>query len=182
MSEEKLVNGLRNNDEGAYRYLMRYYPMCRKIIWQHGLDEQISKDIFQESILILFENLQKGSFQLNSKVSTYLYAVCRNLSLDESRRNGRMTAAHPDKEYANEDSYEIEMIFGEYEDLPSMKEILKEIEAMGSPCRYIIQLSYFNEAAITEIMKKMNYPTENATRQAKNRCMKRLKKIFKQKK
>lgn len=182
MSEENLVYGLRKNDEDAYRYLMRYYPMCCKIIWQNGLNEQASEDIFQDAIFILFQNFQKVSFQLESKVSTYLYGICRNLSLDESRRKGKMPKANlPTDEYAEENGYEIERIVGEYEELPSQEEILMEIESMGPPCSHIIMLSFFNKAAISEIMKKMGYPNENATRQAKNRCMTRLKKIFIQK-
>ena len=39
-------------------------------------NEDDAKDIFQESIIVLYEKVKAGKFELSSKLKTFIYSVC----------------------------------------------------------------------------------------------------------
>ncbi|WP_431215013.1 RNA polymerase sigma factor [Puia sp. P3] len=38
-----------------------------------------ARDIFQEAMIVLYEKVRSGTFELNCQLKTYLYSVCRRL-------------------------------------------------------------------------------------------------------
>ncbi|MEK6479376.1 sigma-70 family RNA polymerase sigma factor [Catalinimonas sp. 4WD22] len=185
MSEEELVKRLREKDLKGFRYLMQYYPMCRKMMRNYNLDEDSSKDIFQESLIVLYENLQKESFELTAKVSSYLYSVCQNKVRAHSRKKSKVEtitiSEEPDTikqvKHGQDDSNLI--LYKELEnELPEYDEIYNAIVNLGHTCRELLSMFYYHRFRMKEIMEEQGYTNENATRQAKKRCLDRLKKYF----
>src|SRR6476620_4948451 len=51
-------------------------------------------DIFQESMIVLFEKAKNPEFELNCQIKTYLYSVCKRLwlkRLQQMQRFGRQS-------------------------------------------------------------------------------------------
>jgi len=185
MSEEELIKRLREKDSEGFRYLMRYYYKCWPIWQKHGLDEESSKDIFHQSQIVLYENLQKESFTLTASVSSYLYSVCQNKGSEHSRKKSKMESitvsteaddiSKPDDNQAKSDH----LIYQEFEnELPNKDELYEAIISLGYPCQEILSMFYYHRFRMKEIMEEQGYASENATRQAKKRCLERLKKNF----
>lgn len=185
MSEEELIKRLRKKNSEGFRYLMKYYPMCRKMMRNYRLDEASSEDIFQESQIVLYENLQKESFALTSKVSSYLYAVCQNMAKGHSRRKSKTESITVSKEAddismpENNQVKSEQLLYQEFEnELPDENGLYEAIISLGHPCQEILSMYYYHRFRMKEIMEEQGYPNENATRQAKKRCLDRLKNIF----
>jgi RNA polymerase sigma-70 factor (ECF subfamily) len=87
---EGLVPALRRGDEGAYRELIeRYKGMVYGIALRIIGDQTEADDIAQETFVRVYERV--GGFRGRSKLSTWIYRIALNLSL-ERRRNIRRAA------------------------------------------------------------------------------------------
>ena len=55
-----------------------------------GIEEDDCKDIFQESFIILYTNIQSGKLQeLTASLSTYFTSICKNKALEFLRGSSR---------------------------------------------------------------------------------------------
>lgn len=171
MTDQELLSLLRQRDPGAFKELRKLYPMCRKRILELGVSEEDSKDIFQDSIIILYEKTQRADFTLTSKISTFLYGICQNKALEVQRKKRKDDAfkEHMAKEVALNETEENEST------LPDEEQIRQALHKLGPPCREILGAFYYHLASIKEISEKLGYKNENTARQAKYKCMQRLK-------
>jgi len=55
------------------------FPVILRMVQQNNGSDDDAKDLFQEAMIILYEKVQQGDFDLYSKLKTFLYAVCRRL-------------------------------------------------------------------------------------------------------
>src|ERR1700749_1628139 len=55
--------------------------MVQSLILNNSGYPDDARDIFQEAMIVLYEKVKSGSFELNCLVKTYLYSVCRRLWL-----------------------------------------------------------------------------------------------------
>lgn len=156
--------------------------MCKHMMRKQRVNEDLYEDIFQESLIVLYENLQKRDFQFTAKVSTYLYKVCRIKALESGRKKNKAEVVMPSATSDDRDeerhfqSAEHFDLYAEFEnELPSGEELYQAIVALGSPCKEILFMFYYHKTRIKEVMEEQGYPNDNATRQAKDRCVKRLK-------
>lgn len=86
MSEQELVEALMSGQESAYRtvvknYQLNVYNTCIGILH----DEDAAKDISQDVFIELFKSINK--FRGDSKISTWLYRIAINKSLNYIRDN-----------------------------------------------------------------------------------------------
>jgi RNA polymerase sigma factor (sigma-70 family) len=167
-----ILNGSKDVLDAVYK---SYFPMVLKLIISNNGDEDDAKDIFQESIIVLYHKIRSGNFQLNSKLKTFIYSVCRRLWLKQLSHKGRNTAYIRDSE---------EIILVE-EDLEyhqqKDKEFVQMAEAillLGEPCRTIIEDFYIHDRSMQEICEKFGYTNADNAKTQKYKCLQRLKKLF----
>ena len=55
--------------------------MVQTFILNNSGTSDDAKDIFQEAMIVLYEKVRSGSFELNCQIKTYVYSVCRRLWL-----------------------------------------------------------------------------------------------------
>src|ERR1700759_1296662 len=81
-TDNEVILGILNNSESALRKLYTaYFPMVLQLIINNSGDEDDAKDIYQEAIIILYNKVKAGNFELSSKLKTYIYSICRRLWL-----------------------------------------------------------------------------------------------------
>lgn len=169
MTNATLLQLLRQQDNRAYRELRKYVPIFRKPLRQMGLPEEDQKDIIQESVIHLYEKLQSPTFDISSKVSTYLYSVCKLKGKEYLRRSSKKEqfSGEIDNEQANPE---------ETQRLPDDEQIRYAVRSLGYPCRELLAAFYFHKVRLKELCDEMGYNSENSAKQAKYKCMQRLKK------
>ena len=90
-TDSQILDGVRARDRTILTYVYEhYFPMIREFILKNSGTEEDARDIFQESLVVIFEKLKSDEVKLSSKFKTYFYAICRNkwLMVLRKRRTG----------------------------------------------------------------------------------------------
>ena len=175
-SNDELLSALRRGDEKALGMLYKmHFPMVLHFIISNNGTEQEAKDIYQEAIIILYENVQDGNFELTCKIKTYLYSVCRRQWLKKLAEKSRYVGKIEDFEsfvpFVKEDS-DIEEKDNQF------KTMSQALEKLGEPCRTILEDFFIHNFTMQQITEKMGYTNADNAKNQKYKCLMRLKKIF----
>ena len=96
VSDETLIERIRKNDRSVLGDLfVKFEKVVIKHIQTHGGNMDDAKDMLQESIIVLWQNVSAGRFKLQSKLSTYLVAVAKNKWMVEMRKKKRFVQDDP---------------------------------------------------------------------------------------
>ena len=175
-SEDELLSALRRGDEKALGMLYKmHFPMVLHFVVSNNGTEQEAKDIYQEAIIILYENVQDDHFELTCKIKTYLYSVCRRQWLKKLAEKSRYVGKIEDFEsfvpFVKEDS--------DIEDKDNQfKAMSQALEKLGEPCRTILEDFFIRNFTMQQITEKMGYTNADNAKNQKYKCLMRLKKIF----
>ncbi|MGW8121659.1 RNA polymerase sigma factor [Roseivirga echinicomitans] len=178
MSESSLIVRLKRGDQQALEQIYSDYRQSFIVFITntHNCSEEQAIDIYQYAILSFYENVVDGSFEeMNiAGIKTYLYSIGKNKLLGDLRKNTRITFQGEFKEgdlILEDDEFEIEKI----EKYDKVREV---INAMGDPCKRILELYYFNKLPNEEIAEIMGYNTAKTVKNLKYKCIQRIKKLI----
>lgn len=137
-----LQSGKNLQQENAFRHLYRkYYGLIESLITSNSGTREDAADIFQDGLIVLFNNVKKGAFQSDSSLKTYLYSICRNLWLMKLRKGKRETPLSEQHEFVQvqEDHFNT-LVFDEKKTL--LLQLLKEL---NEDCQKILELFYYRK-------------------------------------
>lgn len=179
-SDSEIVFGILNNSENAIKRLyVAYFPMVMQLILNNNGTPDDAKDIYQEAIIVLYNKVKKGDFELNSKLKTFIYSVCRRLWLKRlSQMNRYGGDIHDFNDYLPVEE-EIEE-HGE-RDIQFTK-MQSALQMLGEPCKTIIEDFYIHNRSMQEICESFGYTNADNAKTQKYKCLQRLKKLFFQQK
>lgn len=180
----EIILNLRNGNPNYLTFIYdSIFPACAKFIKSNNGSLNDAKDVFQEALIILYKNVQKVSFELTSSLSTYLFAIVRNLWLKQIVRSKRKGQIINFEEYGvgllSKTSHE-KMI---EEDGKAYKHraLNLVIQNLKEDAKYIITNYYFEKKSLKLIAKEMGY-SEAYIRVKKNRVMDKLRQALLNKK
>lgn len=175
--EPELINGLRTGNSSSIRSVYkRNLPSIKKMVQQFPAIILEAEDVLQEGLVRTITNIREGKFRGASSVHSYLYAICRNICLKESRKTRKLEAA--DLLYPVEDSME-----EHHFDLLNL--IIEKKKDLDPKCIEIIDLRFGlnkeNETptgvsgmiSFAEIAEIIGIQADNA-RQRFSRCLEKL--------
>jgi RNA polymerase sigma factor (sigma-70 family) len=130
-----------------------------------------AKDIYQFSILKLYENVLSGQLTtLNSSLKTYLFAIGKNKALEYHRAMAKRVNPAFDL-YLEIDSEDSRL---KEEQLQSIEKGLQEL---GEPCSTLLTLYYYQRQTMETITQTLGYKNANTAKNQKYKCLQRLKKL-----
>lgn len=149
--------------------------MVLQMVLTNNGSEEDAKDVYQESIIILYNKVKSGDFELTSKLKTYIYSVCRRIWLKKLNSLGNKTAELKDEHdvLPVEDDLELH----ETRDLQFSK-MEESMLMLGEPCQTIIRDFYMQNKSMQEICEKFGYTNPENAKTQKYKCLQRLKKLF----
>jgi len=175
-NDQDILKGILAGDGRALEAIYRlYYPSISHMILQNNGSSEEAQDIFQEAIIVLYDKVSQGTFELNSKLKTYLYAVSRRLWLKQINhaRFGNTDISHYEDLLSSEEDIdkhqEIEVQFEQME---------QAIDKLGEPCKTIIHDFYILNHSMQDICEKFGYTNTDNAKTQKYKCLQRLKKLF----
>lgn len=168
------ISYIKTEENKALRQIYVDYRQncCSWLIQKFNLTEEDAKEVFQASVVILYDNVRTGKLvQLNSNIKTYLFGIAKNQAynfLNKRKKENAIDAAqliqsHIIQEKNIEEKTEIEI-----------KLISKQLTVMGNPCKTLLSLYYYEERKMDEITVLMGYNNRNTTKAKKYQCLKRL--------
>lgn len=177
-TDKEYIEGLRHNNDAVIRSIYKkFYPVIARMVLNNSGTEEEARDVFQETVLVLYHHAKESSFTLTCAIQTYLYSVARRLwlkqlykkngisKLDERFYEGEDFAAEGDMEAYNERE----------QNLGRMKE---SIGQLGEPCKTLLEDFYTRHLSMEEISEKFGYTNADNAKNQKYKCLQRLKKIF----
>jgi RNA polymerase sigma factor (sigma-70 family) len=179
-TDSEIVFGILNNSESAVKRLyVAYFPMVLQLIINNNGTQDDAKDIYQEAIIVLYNKIKKGDFELNSKLKTFIYSVCRRLWLKRLNQMNRYGGDLRDfQEYL---PVEDEVEQHDERDMQFTK-MQSALQLLGEPCKTIIEDFYINNRSMQEICESFGYTNADNAKTQKYKCLQRLKKLFFQQK
>jgi RNA polymerase sigma factor (sigma-70 family) len=175
-TDNEVVFGILNNSETVLkRVYVAYFPMVLQLIINNNGTADDAKDIYQEAIIVLYNKIKSGNFELTSKLKTFLYSVCRKLwlkRLSQMNRYGGDIKDFQDHIPEVDDS-----------DLHSERDIQftkmeGALKLLGEPCKTIIEDFYIHNHSMQDICERFGYTNTDNAKTQKYKCLQRLKKLF----
>ncbi|MBO9675263.1 MAG: sigma-70 family RNA polymerase sigma factor [Sphingobacteriaceae bacterium] len=175
-TDREVIIGILNNSKDALNKLYKaYYAMVLQFILNNNGDEDDAKDVYQEAIIVLYNKIKEGNFELSSKLKTYIYSVCRRIWLKKLNLNSKKAGNITD--YEDVLAVEEDVVAHEEKDAAFVK-MQSALDHLGEPCKTIIQDFYIHDLSMQDICEKFGYTNTDNAKTQKYKCLQRLKKIF----
>lgn len=176
INEKALLEGLARNETKAVETIYKEnYNMVQALIINNNGSADEAKDIFQEAMIVLYERVKTGTFELNCQIRTYVYSVCRRLWLKRLQQMSRYAAPVESLEAVvpvDEDIDAQDQRTIEFEMLN------KSIGGLGEPCKSLLEAYYLQKRNMQDIAASFGYTNADNAKNQKYKCLMRLKKIF----
>jgi RNA polymerase sigma factor (sigma-70 family) len=177
-TEQKLLEGLACNDRKAIETIYKqHYNMVQALILSNSGYPDDARDIFQETMIVLYQKVKSGSFELNCQLKTYLYSVSRRLWLKRLSQSQKTHAEVEDLQETVPVEDELERHEQRNNDFQVMEQSLN---SLGEPCRSLLKAYYLETKSMVEIAGDFGYTNADNAKNQKYKCLMRLKKIFSQ--
>lgn len=175
-TDEEFIEGLRQGNNAVLAALYKkYYQLVLKLIVNNSGGYEAAQDIYQETIIVLYENVQKPEFELKCQLQTYIYSVARRLWLKQLKKNGKTFLIKEEEDDLADVTNEVQDYETKEEEIARMNKSLSEL---GEPCATLITDFYVHKKNMEEIAEKFGYTNASNAKNQKYKCLQRLKRNF----
>ena len=170
-SNSDLIKGIRNHDSSILEHVYdTHYPIIEGYITHNQGSREQARDIFQDAMIIVYKRIKSSELELTCKFGTYLYAICKNIWMQERKKYLQRTQKLRQQPLEVNDP-------GPADD-PLLQNHLtdlfnKHFDALSKDCQKILSM-YFNNFSVEDIRAAMNYKDLHHTADRKYRCKKSL--------
>lgn len=173
----EFIEGLKHNQDVVLRALYKkYYNLVLKYVVNNSGSSEAAADIYQETIIVLYENVQKPGFELNCQLQTFIFSIAKRLWLKQLRNNGHTLRFKEDEEEEVVDvSEEMTEHLKKESDIEKMNACMEEL---GEPCKTLLKDFYVYKLSMEEISEKFGYTNADNAKTQKYKCLQRLKRNF----
>lgn len=192
LKDHEIISKIKENSDALGIVFKKCKPgaiqFLRKTNYQSN--ERIDiEDIFQDAILVLYENIVNKDFILasNTSLQTYLNSVCRNQLL---KKIGKNNVVELNENKGNDEDHDEVMEFNplivdeleEFVDIKeqqfnAMEKALEKIKEAGGHCYELLTLFWYHRKSMNELSEVFGYSNADNTKNQKARCQKRLEKL-----
>jgi RNA polymerase sigma factor (sigma-70 family) len=175
LNERVLLQGLAKNDKKATESIYKdNYNMVQALVVKNNGSAEDAKDVFQEAMIVLFEKVRTGNFELNCQVKTFVYSVSRRIWLKRLLLQNRfqLSEGHEDIVSVDEEMEEHEKKNNEYFIME------KAMGGLGEPCKSLLEAFYLQKRSMQDIASGFGYTNPENAKNQKYKCLMRLKKLF----
>ena len=177
-SDRQIIERIKTNDRLVLGEIFNKY---QRLIYSHvlrnGGDEKDAEDILQETIIVLWQKVNSGEFELTVKLSTYLFAIAKNKWMAQLRkmRRSRMETISESMDHGNPSSLENIL---DHEKTQIIREALDQISPI---CKKLLLLFYFEGRSMTDIADILGLANPDVAKSKKYQCKNSLKEVLKNK-
>jgi RNA polymerase sigma factor (sigma-70 family) len=175
INEKLLLQGLAKNDKKAIETIYKdNYNMIQALIINNNGTPDDAKDIFQEAMIVLYEKVKSGAFELNCQIKTFVYSVSRRLWLKRLMQQNRFTISegHEQMVSVDDETEEHERRNTEFIMMD------KAMNGLGEPCKSLLEAYYMQKKSMQDIAMSFGYTNAENAKNQKYKCLMRLKKLF----
>jgi RNA polymerase sigma factor (sigma-70 family) len=170
-TKEKLIEGITHGDNEVLKLIYKEnFRIIRHLVTSNKGNVSDAKDIFQETMVILFRKIRENNIDITSSLNTYIYGIARILWLKEltiRRKNSEI--------YDTEDHFisKIPNIIDLIEKNERLRLFRDKFEELSEDCKKVIRM-FLNKIPVKDITQIMGYSSEQHTKNRHYRCKKSL--------
>jgi len=152
-NDQYIINSIRNRDDVAFKYLqVKFQDSIRLMVMEMGGSQEDAKDVFSEGLIALIRLVDKEDFELNCKLGTLVYALCKKTWKQHLEKQVAVRNYHVRKLESSP-----EWDFTEEVDQQLYQEIFWEsFRQLEKVCQEILE-GYLKEISPKEIAEKLGY-------------------------
>ncbi len=175
-NDKLLLEGIAAEDKNAIEQLYKqYFNMVQTMVLANAGNKDDAADLFQETVIVLFEKVKAGSFELTSLLKTFIYSVARRLWLKKLQQQQKFTKSPDSLEDVMPVEDEIENHLKIQNDFVIMENSMNKV---GEPCKSLLRAYYLQKKQMNTIAQEFGYTNADNAKTQKYKCLVRLKKLF----
>ena len=158
---------LTDREQALTRLYRQTFPLVRRHVRRHGGADADAEDVFQDALVLLYEQAVSGALVLTATPGAYLLGVARHRWHHEQRRRARLAQSPlPD------DPGELPPA------LPDPAEpavaVRDYVEQLGEKCKQVLLAFYYFQQPLSEIAAAHGYRSVRSATVQKFKCLERL--------
>jgi RNA polymerase sigma factor (sigma-70 family) len=176
LSSSEILEGIRNNDTKVLQNIyLTYFNKVRSFVLRNSGSEEDASDLFQEAIVIIFERVRGGYFEISCSFTSYFFSLSKYLwikHLSIKKQTEDITISLDD--LSNEEAL-IDLdtdIAGFLENTESRRFLQKHFSQLSERCQELIRL-FFQKVPIATISQSLGV-SEKFVKKKKFECKEKL--------
>lgn len=174
--DAKILDLIRSGDEEA---LVLLYESNRRqvtalVTRNHGTADD-ANDVLQDAVIVLWERVRQGRYEVRAKLNTFVFATARNIWLRQlARRRREMPMDMQHDTTAVEDPSPLEEMI----ETETGQRIARALVRLGEPCKTLLTLFYWEEASMQLIAGRLGFANAETAKSKKYQCKQALRKLL----
>lgn len=168
---EKLRAGNRYLFETLYK---EHFNMVYYFVLKNSGNKEEAKDIFQETIIILFEKSKDKEFSLSCTLKTFIYSIARNLWLKKLRNKNKQVPVADFEQYVE---IEVNEPIEEADTDEKINLVMEKIKLLSEKCKALLTGFYFYKKSMQLLATELDYTNAANAKNQKYKCLKQLQKL-----
>jgi RNA polymerase sigma factor (sigma-70 family) len=176
--DEALYHKIKKEDPDALDYVYTsFFPLAKAEFGMQIRNADELKDIFQDSVIALWQNIKNDKYQLRSstKLSSYLLTIMRYRWIEKIRSGKTKHEVQLPQGFdvqLNDPDAATVLIQAEQNE-----KLIRHFNSLGEKCQFILQEFYYNKKSLSEIAEELNMQSASVKNE-KYRCMQKLRIII----
>lgn len=175
-TDREFIEGIKTGNSLVLEKIYKtFFPIIKNLVCKNSGTSDEAKDIFQETMIVVYQKIQTDSKPLQCSLKTFFYSISKRLWLKKLSGKGSKNISINDSEE----------FFDVVEDLKNAEEKEAELTKMtmalsflGEPCKSLIQDFYLNELTLSELTNKYGYSNSDTAKTQKYKCLMRLRRFY----
>ena len=189
MSDEVLIELIKEDQDYLGVVYKKSKKYCISFMVKMSSSSKLDdlNDIFQDAIIILYEKIIAGNFELTSSIQTYLNSVCRFQLLNKFKSDKKVINHEDETSFDllnNNQQFDdaitdvLEPIQDEKEkQFTAIEQALIKMKEAGGKCYELLTLFWYQKKSMDYIADNLEYTNASNAKNQKYKCQKRLEKL-----
>lgn len=168
MTQQDLKIQFQQDREAAFRKIYQVaFPKVAKVVGRSGGNMEDAKDIFHESLIILYEQCNEDRLHIKSSVIAYVVGMCRNRWLNRMKQHQREVLID---DFSGSESFEDQLP----EEDGTTAPLLNWLEKAGRKCLDMLQAVYYFKYSMHEVAEEFGFRTTRSATVQKYKCLEKV--------
>ena len=176
LSDKEIIDLLIESSDNLDILYEKHHDYCMNFMKKINYSDELNKDIFHDSLIVLYEKVVKRDFVLTCSIQTYLNSICRNQILVRLKKSEKHSQYSEEFDERITDWYEQD----ESENTNKIQAIVKALETLkelGGKCYEILRRYFYENSSMEKIAYELEYSNADNVKNQKARCQKKLKEL-----
>ena len=170
--EKDIIKAIKtgNNELVLNQLYKEILPRIKKLILKNSGSEEDAKDIFQDTVLIFYNQVKLNKFDESKDIGGFMYSVARNLWINKAKVANRFVKMENELSGYSSEENVLEDLIGK-EKTQAIEEVMGGV---GEECKKLLKYSIYDKLSMKEIAEKMGYTSEGVAKTYNYRCKQKL--------